>query len=113
MNILLINPPNCGHSIPEENYRIKSIKMIFRGEPLSFETLALNKRNTVKTNIAATRILKDLGIRIDNLDYYTFTNAVTSTRMAEAQFYQSYAALLEHCLSRVHSSGAHAGKEIA
>ena len=52
-------------------------------------------------------------IRIDNLDYYTFTNAVTSTRMAEAQFYQSYAALLEHCLSRVHSSGAHAGKEIA
>jgi radical SAM superfamily enzyme YgiQ (UPF0313 family) len=126
----------------------------------------MNKRNTVKTNIAATRILKDLGIRIvgdfivspdytqsefegletfidqsdidlpipailtpipgtplyskmasdiliDNLDYYTFTNAVTSTRMAEAQFYQSYAALLEHCLSRVHSSGAHAGKEIA
>ena len=126
----------------------------------------LNKRNTVDTNVAATRILKDLGIRIvgdfiispdytqaefdqldmfidnseidlpipailtpipgtplhkkmvsqiitDNLDYYTFTNAVTTTRMAEAQFYQSYAELLEHCLSRVHSSGAHAGKEIA
>jgi radical SAM superfamily enzyme YgiQ (UPF0313 family) len=126
----------------------------------------LNKRNTVQTNIAATRILKDLGIRIvgdfivspdytqsefegletfidqsdidlpipailtpipgtplyhhmesdiliDNLDYYTFTNVVTSTRMAEAQFYQLYAGLLEHCLSRVHSSGAHAGKEIA
>jgi radical SAM superfamily enzyme YgiQ (UPF0313 family) len=126
----------------------------------------LNKRNTVQTNIDATRILKDLGIRIvgdfivspdyteaeferletfidqsdidlpipavltpipgtplyhqmaskiqiDNLDYYTFTNAVTPTRMAEAQFYQSYAALLEHCLSRVHSGGAHAEKEIA
>jgi radical SAM superfamily enzyme YgiQ (UPF0313 family) len=126
----------------------------------------LNKRNTVQTNIAATRILKDLGIRIvgdfivspdyteaefgrletfidqsdidlpipailtpipgtplhqqmaadiliDNLDYYTFTNAITPTRMAEAQFYQCYAALLEHCLSCVHSGGAHAGKEIA
>jgi radical SAM superfamily enzyme YgiQ (UPF0313 family) len=126
----------------------------------------LNKRNSVETNIAATRILKDLGIRIvgdfivapdyseneferleafidrsdidlpipailtpipgtplhqqmaadiliDNLDYYTFTNAVTPTRMAEAQFYQRYAALLEHCLSRVHSGDAHAGKEIA
>jgi hypothetical protein len=42
MNILLINPPNCGRSIPEENYGIKSIKMIFRGEPLSLETLAGN-----------------------------------------------------------------------
>lgn len=126
----------------------------------------LNKRNTVQTNIAATRILKDLGIRIvgdfivspdyteaefgqlqtfidhsdidlpipailtpipgtplhqrmaseiliDNLDYYTFTNAITPTHMAEAQFYQCYAALLEHCLARVHSGGAHAGKEIA
>ena len=136
-------------------------------EEISDQRLSqLNKRNTVQTNIAATRILKDLGIRIvgdfivspdyteaeferletfidqsdidlpipailtpipgtplhqhmasdiliDNLDYYTFTNAVTSTHMAEAQFYQSYAALLEHCLSRVHSSGAHAGKEIA
>jgi hypothetical protein len=35
MNILLINPPNCGKSIPEERYGIKSIKMIFCGEPLA------------------------------------------------------------------------------
>ena len=42
MNVLLINPPNCGRSIPEEHYGIKSIKMIFRGEPLSLETLAGN-----------------------------------------------------------------------
>lgn len=42
MNILLINPPNCGKSIPEERYGIDSIKMIFRGEPLSLETLAGN-----------------------------------------------------------------------
>jgi hopanoid C-3 methylase len=126
----------------------------------------LNKRNTVGTNIAATRILKDLGIRIvgdfivspdytngeferletfidqslidlpipailtpipgtplyqqmrndiviDNLDYYTFTNAVTPTRMEEKRFYQCYSALLERCLARVHSGGADVGKEIA
>ena len=42
MNILLVNPPNCGRSIPEEHYGIASIKMIFRGEPLSLETLAGN-----------------------------------------------------------------------
>lgn len=42
MNIVLINPPNCGKSIPEERYGIETIKMIFRGEPLSLETLAGN-----------------------------------------------------------------------
>lgn len=42
MKILLINPPNCGKSIPEERYGIETIKMIFRGEPLSLETLAGN-----------------------------------------------------------------------
>ncbi|MDL2269206.1 radical SAM protein [Desulfosarcina sp. OttesenSCG-928-A07] len=42
MNILLINPPNCGRSIPEESYGISTIKMIFRGEPLCLETLAGN-----------------------------------------------------------------------
>lgn len=42
MKILLVNPPNCGRSIPEERYGIDSIKMIFRGEPLALETLAGN-----------------------------------------------------------------------
>lgn len=42
MNILLVNPPNCGRSIPEERYGIDAIKMIFRGEPLSLEVLAGN-----------------------------------------------------------------------
>ncbi|BBO90321.1 B12-binding domain-containing radical SAM protein [Desulfosarcina ovata] len=126
----------------------------------------LDKRNTVATNIAATRILKDLGIRIvgdfivspdyteadfdrlsdfidhsgidlpipailtpipgtplhrrmaaqiriDNLDYYTFTNAVTATRMSEERFYRRYAALLEGCLAHVHPAGAHGKKETA
>jgi hopanoid C-3 methylase len=42
MKILLINPPNCGKSIPEERYGIDSIRQIFRGEPLSLEVLAGN-----------------------------------------------------------------------
>lgn len=42
MRILLINPPNCGRSIPEERYGIDSIRQIFRGEPLALEVLAGN-----------------------------------------------------------------------
>ncbi|KJS03354.1 MAG: radical SAM protein [Desulfobulbaceae bacterium BRH_c16a] len=42
MNIVLINPPNCGRSIPEEEFGITSLKMIFRGEPLALEVLAGN-----------------------------------------------------------------------
>lgn len=42
MKVLLINPPNCGRSIPEERYGIDSIRQIFRGEPLALEVLAGN-----------------------------------------------------------------------
>jgi radical SAM superfamily enzyme YgiQ (UPF0313 family) len=42
MKILLVNPPNCGRSIPEERFGITSIKQIFRGEPLALEVLAGN-----------------------------------------------------------------------
>lgn len=42
MKILLVNPPNSGRSIPEEEYGITSIKMIFRGEPLALEVIAGN-----------------------------------------------------------------------
>ena len=44
MRILLVNPPNCGRSIPEERYGIETLKQIFRGEPLALETLAGNLR---------------------------------------------------------------------
>ncbi|MHB8771063.1 MAG: B12-binding domain-containing radical SAM protein [Syntrophales bacterium] len=40
MNILLVNPPNAGRSIPEEEYGITSIKQLFRGEPFSLEAVA-------------------------------------------------------------------------
>lgn len=42
MKIMLVNPPNCGRSIPEERYGIDSIRQIFRGEPLALEVLASN-----------------------------------------------------------------------
>lgn len=42
MDILLINPPDCGRSIPEERFGIDSLKQIFRGEPLALEELAGN-----------------------------------------------------------------------
>ena len=40
MKILLMNPPNCGRSIPEEEYGITSLKQIFKGEPFNLEVLA-------------------------------------------------------------------------
>jgi radical SAM superfamily enzyme YgiQ (UPF0313 family) len=42
MKILLVNPPDCGRSIPEERYGINTLRQIFRGEPLALETLAGN-----------------------------------------------------------------------
>lgn len=42
MRILLVNPPNCGRSIPEEEYGIDSLKLFLRGEPLSLEAIAGN-----------------------------------------------------------------------
>ncbi len=42
MKILLVNPPNCGKSIPEEHYGVTVIKATFNGEPLCLEELAGN-----------------------------------------------------------------------
>ena len=40
MKVLLVNPPNCGRSIPEEQYGITSLKQLFKGEPFGLEVLA-------------------------------------------------------------------------
>jgi radical SAM superfamily enzyme YgiQ (UPF0313 family) len=40
MKVLLVNPPDCGRSIPEERFGIDSLRPIFRGEPLALETVA-------------------------------------------------------------------------
>lgn len=69
MQIVLINPPNCGKSIPEDNYGIKSIKMIFRGEPLALQTLAGNISNHDVTIV-------DLKAEPDSLDLYLQDNGI-------------------------------------
>ena len=42
MRILLVNPPNAGRSIPEEEFGITAVKEIFKGEPLALEVIAGN-----------------------------------------------------------------------
>ena len=52
---------------------------------------------TVMTPLPGTRLhgeMKDK-IIIDDLDYYTLTNAVIPTRLEEKRFYENYAALLK------------------
>jgi radical SAM superfamily enzyme YgiQ (UPF0313 family) len=65
MKILLVNPPNCGKSIPEEEYGIDSIKMIFRGEPLALEVIAgnLDGHEVAITDLKVTpnALAEDLG----------------------------------------------------
>ena len=41
-------------------------------------------------------------IVIFDLDYYTFTNAVTKTKMAEALFYKAYADLVKRLHKKPH-----------
>ncbi|MEW6379976.1 MAG: radical SAM protein [bacterium] len=42
MKILLVNPPNCGRSAPQEKFGFPATQRIFRGEPLALEALAGN-----------------------------------------------------------------------
>lgn len=67
MKILLINPPNCGKSIPEERYGITSIKMIFCGEPLALETIAGNLDGH-EVSIADLK-MDPLALADENLDF--------------------------------------------
>jgi hopanoid C-3 methylase len=52
---------------------------------------------TVLTPLPGTPLYREMRERIiiDDLDYYTLTNAVTPTRLAEQVFYERYAALLK------------------
>ena len=43
-------------------------------------------------------------IVINDLDYYTFTNAVTRTKMPEAQFYKTFADMVKRLHSKPHKS---------
>jgi radical SAM superfamily enzyme YgiQ (UPF0313 family) len=60
---------------------------------------------TIMTPLPGTKMYKEMKdeIIIDDLDYYTLTNAVVRTRMKEEEFYQHYAAILKqgHAQARI------------
>nr|WP_320050827.1 radical SAM protein [uncultured Desulfuromonas sp.] len=75
MNILLVNPPNCGRSIPEERYGIDSLKQIFRGEPLALEVVAsgLDHHNVTILDLKADTVGLEHSIRQTRPDLIGFT----------------------------------------
>ena len=109
MNILLINPPNCGRSIPEERYGILSLKQIFRGEPLALEELA--------GNLAEHDVrLVDLKADPDGLDgaLLHFTPdvvGITGVTCEANTMLQLAANLKNHCAPIVVVGGVHASND--
>jgi radical SAM superfamily enzyme YgiQ (UPF0313 family) len=75
MNILLVNPPNSGRSIPEERYGLDTIKQIFRGEPLGLEVLAshLNEHNVTIIDLKAKPQSLGEVVAISRPDIVAFT----------------------------------------
>ena len=109
MNILLINPPNCGRSIPEERYGITSIKQIFRGEPLALETLAGNlpEHEVRIVDLKARPDGLDEALRRFTPDLIGFT-AVT----CEANWVRSQAPRLQaECGATLVAGGIHASND--
>lgn len=111
MNILLINPPNCGRSIPEERYGITSLKQIFRGEPLALEELAgnLDEHNVRIVDLKAEPDGLDAGINGINPDVVGITGvtceANTMLRLATR--------VKESCGATVVVGGIHASNDPA
>ncbi len=111
MNILLINPPNCGRSIPEERYGIGSLKQIFRGEPLALEELAGNlPEHTV-------RIL-DLKADPDGLDsemhgFHPDVVGITGVTCEANTMLELAAQVKETCRATVVVGGIHASNDPA
>lgn len=109
MEILLINPPNCGRSIAEERYGISTIKQIFRGEPLGLETLAGNLHGH------AVRIidLKAETASFESLLACSSPDLVGITSMTcEANTALKLAAQIrEHCNATVVVGGIHASND--
>lgn len=109
MNILLINPPNSGRSIPEERYGIESIKQIFRGEPLALEVLAGNLDGYHVT-------IADLKADPESVDKYLqqkSPDVVGITGMTcEAQAMKKIAAKVrKECAAKVVVGGIHASSD--
>ncbi len=111
MNILLLNPPNCGRSIPEERYGIDSLKQIFRGEPLALEELA---GNLLQHDV---RIV-DLKADPDGLDeilcsFSPDVVGITGVTCEANTMLQLAAKIKNHCAATVVVGGVHASNDPA
>jgi len=109
MRILLINPPNCGRSIPEERYGIDSLKQIFRGEPLALEVLAGNltghEVRILDLKVAPGALHAELTAFAPDLVGFTAMTCEANTVLRMAQ------EVREHCSSRVVVGGVHASND--
>ena len=109
MRILLVNPPNCGRSIPEERYGLTSIKQIFRGEPLALEVLA--------GNLAGHEVaLVDLKVDPDGLEgalasFRPDLVGVTAVTCEANTARKIAAAVKESCAATVVVGGIHASND--
>lgn len=109
MNILLINPPNCGRSIPEERYGILSLKQIFRGEPLALEELA---GNLVEHDVRIVDLKADPGGLDAGLSNFTPEVVGITGLSCEANTMLKLAATMKsHCAPWVVVGGVHASND--
>ncbi len=111
MNILLINPPNCGRSIPEERYGISSLKQIFRGEPLALEELAGNLlEHTVR--ILDLKADPD-GLSAELREFHPDVVGITGVTCEANTMLQLAALVKEACRAQVVVGGSHASNDPA
>ncbi len=109
MNILLINPPNCGRSIPEERYGILSLKQIFRGEPLALEELA---GNLVEHDVRIVDLKADPGGLDGALSHFIpDVVGITGVTCEANTMLELAAAMKSHCAPRVVVGGVHASND--
>ncbi len=106
MNILLVNPPNCGRSIPEERYGITSLKQIFRGEPLALEELA---GNLVEYDVRIVDLKADpLGLDVVLSGFTPNVVGITGVTCEANTMLRLAAQVKEHCAPIVVVGGIHA-----
>ncbi|MCP3888007.1 MAG: radical SAM protein [Desulfobulbaceae bacterium] len=109
MNILLVNPPNCGRSIPEERYGIDSLKQIFKGEPLALEELAGNLKQ-YEVRIVDLKADPE-GLDRELADFKPDITGITGVTCEANTMLQLAGKVKRQCLSLVVVGGIHASND--
>ncbi len=111
MNILFVNPPNCGRSIPEERYGIVSLKQIFRGEPLALEELA---GNLLQHDVRIVDLKADPdGLDKILSDFIPDVVGITGVTCEANSILRLASQIKKHCLPTVVVGGIHASNDPA